>query len=54
MSTLQFSDGMSFKTDGPLRVTRKSDGWYVVGQGMLIPVQDAKEGRELIQELQRG
>lgn len=52
MSRIHFSDGMSFQTDGPLRLTRRSDGWYVVGQGMLCPVQDPEEGRKLIQQLQ--
>lgn len=48
---LDFSDGMSFNTDGPLRLTRRSDGWYVVGQGMLCPVDDPAEGRKLIAEM---
>lgn len=52
MSTLTFSDGMKFNTDGPMRLTRRSDGWYVVGGGMLIPVADPKEGREIISEMQ--
>lgn len=46
---LRFSDGMSFNTDGPLRITRRSDGLYVVGNGMLIPIDSVEEGREIIQ-----
>ena len=49
--TLRFSDGMTFNTDGPLRITRRSDGLYVIGNGMLIPVKDRKEGRDIIKEL---
>jgi len=48
---LRFSDGMEFDTSGELRVECRSDGWYVVGQGMLIPVKDRKEGEETIREM---
>ena len=48
---MRFSDGMSFDTSGPLRTVRKSDGLYVVGNGMLIPVDDHDEAEKLIQEL---
>lgn len=48
MSKLTFSDGMSFDTSGPLRCIRKSDGWYVIGNGFLIPVADLEEGRKEI------
>ena len=50
---MRFSDGMSFDTSGPLRITWKSDGWYVVGQHMLIPVRDAAEGRQLIEQFSK-
>tara|TARA_E500000331_G_C17093053_1_gene641963 strand:+ start:584 stop:742 length:159 start_codon:yes stop_codon:yes gene_type:complete len=48
---LRFSDGVNIKTDGPLRVLRLSDGYYVVGEGMMIPVQDRKEAKEVIAEM---
>ena len=48
---LKFSDGMEFDTSGELRVECRKDGCYVVGEGMLVPVSDRKEGEELIQEL---
>ena len=51
MSKLEFSDGMKFDMDGPLRIIRKSDGYYVVGQGMLIPVRDREEAREVIADM---
>lgn len=50
---MRFNDGMSFDTSGPLRITVKSDGFYVVGQGMLIPIRDAKEGRQLIEQFSK-
>lgn len=47
-NTLSFSDGMTFNLDGPPRITMKSDGLYVVGNGMLIPVNNYEEGQEII------
>ena len=47
---IEFSDGMNFDTSGPLRVVRKSDGYYVVGRNMLVPVNDREEGLEIIRE----
>jgi len=52
MSILRFNDGMNIRTDGPLRVISKSDGWYVVGNGMCCPVETVTEGYELIKILQ--
>jgi len=46
--TLKFSDGMEFDTSGPLRITSRSDGLYVVGNGQLIPVSSREEGEEII------
>ncbi len=52
MSDLKFSDGMEFDTSGKnYHVTRRSDGWYVVGKGMLCPVNSLAEGRKVIDEL---
>lgn len=48
--SLTFSDGMTFDTSGKLRTEKRSDGWYVVGNGMLIPVKDKEEGQELIRK----
>ena len=47
MSKLTFTDGVSFDTDGPYRVTRRKDGWYFVGGGMLCPVNSYEEGCEM-------
>ena len=51
MSTLKFNDGVTIKTDGKLRITRKRDGYYVVGRGMCFPVDSREEGVDLIKEL---
>ena len=52
MSILRFSDGMTLDTSGPLRVVRKRDGYYVLGQGMSIPVDSYEEGKEIIEKHQ--
>jgi hypothetical protein len=51
MSIIKFTDGMEIKTDGEYRVTRKSDGLYVVGDGMCISVDDSEEAQELLDKL---
>ena len=52
MSNIKFSDGMEFDTSSKnYYLTRRSDGWYVVGKGMLCPVSSVKEGREYIREM---
>ena len=45
---LKFSDGMIIHTHGPLRVFELSDGWYLVGEGKLIPIKDETEGEEIL------
>jgi hypothetical protein len=48
MSQLKFSDGMEFDLSGPLRVDLRSDGYYVLGQGMMMAVDTFDEGQEYI------
>ncbi len=49
---MKFSDGMEFDTSGAVyHITRREDGWYVVGRGMLCPVNSLTEGRNMIDEL---
>ena len=48
MGTLKFSDGFEIDTSGELRLLELYDGWYVVGEGKLIPVKDEEEGVEII------
>jgi hypothetical protein len=47
--TLKFSDGEEFDTSGPLRPEKRFDGWYVIGNGMLIPVDSREEALEYIE-----
>jgi len=47
---LRFSDGQNLDTSGPLRITSLSDGLYVVGEGMSIPINSREEGNEIIRE----
>ena len=48
---LEFSDGMIIHTGGELRTLELSDGWYVVGEGKLIPVKSEEEGNKIISQL---
>jgi len=50
--SLSFSDWMEINTDGKLRVVKMSDGFYVVGEGMMIPVESRAEGQEVIREME--
>jgi len=52
MDTIKFSDGIGFNTESrTFRVERKHDGYYVVGRGMLIPVDTSDEGYRMIDDL---
>lgn len=51
MTALKFSDGVSVETGGELRVQHLSDGWYVTGRGMLLPVDSPGTGEALIARL---
>ncbi len=51
--TLRFTDGVEFDVSGPLRVEHRRDGWYVVGNGTLIPVDSAEEGDALIRKMSK-
>lgn len=51
MSMLKFNDGETFDLSGPLRVELRKDGWYVIGENMLIPVTSQSDGRNLISQL---
>lgn len=44
MGALKFSDGIEIDTSGELKLLELYDGWYVVGEGKLIPVNDEEEG----------
>ena len=51
MSKMTFTDGVTFDTDGPYRVESRHDGYYVVGRGLLCPVDNYNQGYEMIREL---
>ena len=51
MSTLTFSDGESFDTSVELQLTHRKDGWYVIGEGLLIPVVDIDKGRAMLKQI---
>ena len=48
---MEFSDGMRFNTGGEYRLAHRSDGWYVVGGGMLLAVNDPEEGHKVMAEM---
>ena len=54
MSTLKFSDGETFDLSGPLRVELRSDGYYVLGQGMMMAVDTFEQGQKVIADKSRG
>lgn len=39
---------MEFDLNGPLRVELRSDGYYVVGQGIMMAVDTFDEGQQFI------
>lgn len=54
MGTLRFSDGEEFDTSVPLQLTLRDDGWYVIGDGNLIPVKSLDVGREVVKEMKQN
>ena len=51
MSILRFDDGIEIDTSGELRLLELYDGWYVVGEGKLIPVKDEEEGLKTLESI---
>ena len=45
---LKFSDGETFDLSGDLRVELRSDGYYVLGQNIMMAVDTFEEGQEYI------
>ena len=50
-SILKFNDGVEFDTSGELRVEHRFDGYYVVGNGYLIPIDSPEEGETIISQM---
>jgi len=54
MTMLRLTNGTTIETSGELRTIRERDGWYVVGQGHCIPVENEQEGENVIRDMQQG
>jgi hypothetical protein len=54
MGKLSFSDGIEIDTSGELRLLELYDGWYVVGEGLLIPVDSEEEGRDMVELMRQN
>lgn len=52
--TLNFSDGETFDTSENLRTELRKDGWYVLGNGYLIPVDTKEKGDSFIKLLKQS
>jgi hypothetical protein len=50
---LRFSDGISIDTSGEPRILRLNDGYYAVGKGILIPVDNLQSAEFMVQRMQR-
>jgi hypothetical protein len=50
---LRFSDGVNINTSGELRKLHLSDGMYITGKGMLIPVKDDQEAEKVLKDLRK-
>lgn len=51
MSTLKFTDGETFDLSGELRAEERYDGWYVLGENRMIPVNDEFDAIQTIDKL---
>ena len=47
---LRFSDGEEFDTSGELRKEKRYDGWYVIGEGILIPMNSEDDCNNYLNE----
>jgi hypothetical protein len=54
MSQLKFSDGETFDLSGDLRVELRSDGYYVLGQNMMMAVDTLEQGQKVIADKNSG
>ena len=48
MSKLVFNDGITIDNSGTMRIIKKVDGFYIVGQGISCPIDNIEEGQRLI------
>ncbi len=54
MSKLKFSDGEEFDLSGPLRVELRYDGYYVLGENMMMAVDTLEKGEKMIADKMAG
>jgi hypothetical protein len=54
MGILRFDDGIEIDTSGELRLLELYDGWYVVGEGRMIPVESEKVGMKTIESIRQN
>jgi hypothetical protein len=54
MSILKFSDGEQFDLSGPLRVELRVDGYYVLGENMMVAVDTLEKGIKMIADKESG
>lgn len=51
---LRFSDGIDIDTSGPMRTLKLKDGWYAVGEGLLVPCKDQEEAQKTVDSEKNG
>jgi hypothetical protein len=51
MATLKFTDGEEFDLSGDFRTEERADGWYVLWDNKMIPVNDEEDGLLTIDKL---
>ena len=47
---IRFSDDVVIDTGGPIRIEKRLDGIYVVGDGLMVAVDSFDEGEKIIKE----
>lgn len=50
---LRFNDNVNIDTSGELRTLKLRDGYYVVGNGLCIPVGSNEDACRLIKKLKK-
>ena len=48
---LVFSDGVEIETSGEYEIKELKDGWYIIGKGLLIPVDTEEEGKRILRDI---
>jgi DNA-binding PadR family transcriptional regulator len=55
LDMIEFSDGSKAETTGELRIEEGANGWYVLGDGIILPAMDREEAEFLLETiLSRG